>query len=197
MIEILQVSQLIPQGQGELPDSDWLSVSINDNVLEMFADEETKLTGFSSLPRLRVRHLDPFHWAVAAADALGDPLDEQSCLWAGRLGYVDTHEEVHIDPCTFRRLVHPYHGVVFPFTQYDRHGGLHFHHHRDEAEIALNDEGCKEVWENIDCIFVEGNEYQDIAEGWEAVVCCARIRGIIDRREEKHLYKKIKTTWTQ
>lgn len=198
MVSMMRAGKLIPQGQAELPDSDWLSVSVNDNVLKMFSEEDS-LTGFSAMPKLRVAHLDSFHFDVAVADNC--PSDwisnfeenETFHKWAFRLNYYNERRGVEMHAADLRRLLrdNECHGLSFPNLNWDTWHGFHCHNWNDEAEIALNDEGCDETWRRLDMIFVRGEEYTDLNEGWRAIAHAAVKDSLLDKKEARQLIKKM------
>lgn len=194
MVDIMRAERLIPQGHAELPDEEFLSVSVNDNVLRLFGDDEGDgLTGFSSTPRLRVAHLDPFHNAVSTARSGCRTVADIEVKWAERLKYIDHRYEPDMEGSDLRHLLRSRecHGLAFTYMKWCKHMGFHTGRWNDEAEIALTEHGCDEVWKTVDCLWVGGEEYDDLHEGWRAVAKAAIRKGVLTAREARPLIKRM------
>lgn len=193
MVAILRAERLHPQGHAELPDDEFLSVSVNDNVLTLFADGE-RATGFCSIPKLRVAHLDPFHNAVATGRGGCVTVEDVELKWANRLGYIDRRQDPDMHGADLRRLLRnrECHGLAFHHLKWC--DWMKFHHDgwNEEAEIALTEYGCDEVWRSLDMLFVDGEEYDDPMEGWKAVAKLAIKKDILTKEEARPLLTRMK-----
>lgn len=193
MVDIMRAERLYPQGHAELPDDEFLSVSINDNVLRLFADGEPHLTGFCSTPKLRVAHLDTFHNAVATWRGGCRTVEDIEVKWAERLGYIDRRYEPDMGGSDLRQLLRSRecHGLAFNYLKWCQHMQFHTGAWNDEAEIALTEHGCDEVWRNLYTLYVGGEEYDNLHEGWRAVAKCAIQKGCLTAREARPLIKRM------
>lgn len=192
MVEIMRAERLYPQGHAELPDNEFLSVSINDNVLRMFADGDD-LTGFCSTPKLRVAHLDPFHNVAATGrSGLVSPGDAPPA-WLSRLGYCDRFDDAAMDGACLRQLLRSRecHGLAFNYLKWCDYMQFHAGQWNDEAEIALTDHGCDEVWRSMSILYVCGEEYEDLHEGWRAVAKESIRKGELTAREARPLIRRM------
>lgn len=192
MVEIMRGERLYPQGHAELPDEEFLSVSVNDNVLTLFADGE-RATGFCSIPTLRVAHLDPFHNSVATGRSGCVTVEDIEVKWACRLGYVDKRLDPDMQGSDLRRLLRnrECHGLAFSHLKWCN--WMKFHHDgwNEEAEIALTEYGCDEVWTKLDMLFVDGEEYSDLMEGWQAIADLAIKKDILTKQDARPMLKRM------
>ena len=170
---IHRTGMLRPQEHGELPD-EWLSVSVNDNMLHLFSEGEC-MNGFASTPTLRCLLLDGFHHAVLCGEKVGDLHLRSSVggdvweLWARRLGYCEkgdirmTYADLH---CCMPDGID---GLIFPGAVVE-HGNYFVSDYNSEDEIALNERGCAKVWAGLDMLWHRDKEYEDMEEGWAAIL---------------------------
>jgi hypothetical protein len=174
--EIRRAGMLHPQGHGEL-EGEWLSVSVNDNMLVAFSDK-TKANGFISSPgKLKCVHLDWFHYALATYK-IGFRNDEDDVelleKWAERLGY--TFERRRYGP-TNEGICHEVlmslmpgdvDGLIFPWSEICQWRGFCVDSWNDECEIALTPAGCRKVWDGIHTLYLDGEEYEP-KKAWRMV----------------------------
>lgn len=191
LVEIMRAERLYPQGHAELPDEEFLSVSINDQVLNLFADDD-RMTGFCSTPKMRIAHLDPFHNAVSTWRSGCRTVDDIEVKWAERLGYIDKRYEPDMDGATLRQLLRSRecHGLSFNYNKWCPHMQFHTGAWNDEAEIALTEHGCHEVWKSVCCLYVCGEEYEDLHDGWRAVAK-ESIKRCLTAREARPLIRRM------
>lgn len=192
MVSIMRAERLYPQGHAELPDEEFLSVSINDNVLRLFSDGDD-LTGFCSTPKLRVAHLDPFHNSVATSRGGCVTVEDVEIKWASRLGYIDKRYEPDMEGADLRRLLRnrECHGLAFHHLKWCNFMQFHHGQWNEEAEIALTEHGCDEVWRSLSILYVNGQEYEDLREGWTAITTEAIRRDILAKEEARPLLSRM------
>lgn len=182
LIDMLVDGELHPQGHAELPSYEYLSVSINDNVLNLFADDD-HLTGFSAYPTdLQVVRLTEAYRSLFFSYNIG-AITKDAELIRDRWYYDQTWEHESSADNEVRRLLKAANVESMALGgRWEQWAEEFFTSSwNEEAEIALTKEGCDKVWKSIDTIYIRGQEYE-AKDGWKEVLRIGKKDGLIDHR---------------
>lgn len=176
LAEIKRAKMIYPQAHGILP-GDWFCISSNDNMLRCFSDGEDTNGMIFEPPVLQCLQLDDMHMALACwesscelqADWLKEKPEEEAVAY--RLEYSMGRGDLGMSEDDFREILPKWvDGLIFPGAVICPWGGLYPSSWNDEAEIALNQQGCEKIWPKITQLAVRGEWEEDTRKGWARIL---------------------------